>query len=273
MNKLKTPLRYPGGKSRVSEYLVSLFPRFKEYREPFLGGGSVFMQSIQTFNGCERFWINDRFEELYSFWKGMSSDSADRIIDKIYELKNLNTEGKRTFETLCSRTSDTMEQRAADFFALNRMTFSGTTLCGGYSNEAFNKRFTDSSIERCRRLKELDWNKVSVTNEDYSVLMDTEGDDVFIFLDPPYYLGKTKSKLYGVNGELHSGFDHERFKETCDRCRHKWMITYNDCEYIRDMFSSYNITEMSFSYGMSKDKSGKEIIITNYHLTNSFHLI
>lgn len=264
-NFLKTPLRYPGGKTRVSEYLVSLFPKcFTEYREPFLGGGSVFVRAIQTSDSCQKFWINDKFEDLYCFWKGMSSNSINDIIDRIYAIKNLNQNGKDTFKMLQSSKTDTIEQKAADFFALNRMTFSGTTMSGGYSDEAFKKRFTDSSIERCRRLSELEWNKVKLTKDDYSVLMDANGCDVFLFLDPPYYLGRNKSKLYGVNGDLHNCFDHERFKDTCARCKHRWMITYNDCDYIRNLFSEYNIMEMSFSYGMSKDKNGKEIIITNY---------
>ena len=42
MKSLKTPLRYPGGKSRAAKYLIGQFPTdIKQYREPFLGGGSV----------------------------------------------------------------------------------------------------------------------------------------------------------------------------------------------------------------------------------------
>ena len=95
-----------------------------------------------------------------------------------------------------------------------------------------------------------------------------QGDNVFIFMDPPYYTA-TKSALYGRNGELHKGFDHERFAEEVKRCKHKWLITYDDCEYIRQMYKDYKIIPFNLMYGMrnvSKENTmkGNEIIITNY---------
>lgn len=46
MKEIKTPLRYPGGKSRVAGILVNIAPKFDEYREPLLGGGSVFIMLL-----------------------------------------------------------------------------------------------------------------------------------------------------------------------------------------------------------------------------------
>lgn len=47
MGETKTPLRYPGGKTRAAEMLTSSAPYFEEYREPFIGGGSVFIKMKQ----------------------------------------------------------------------------------------------------------------------------------------------------------------------------------------------------------------------------------
>ena len=107
-----------------------------------------------------------------------------------------------------------------------------------------------------------------ITCLDYSELLKAPGDNVFIFLDPPYYTA-TKSALYGKNGELHKGFDHERFAEEVKNCTHKWMITYDNCEYIQDLYKDYNIIPHEFAYGMrnavrGNDMTGKEILITNY---------
>ena len=95
--------------------------------------------------------------------------------------------------------------KAAAFFIFNRITFSGTTESGGFSNAAFHKRFTESSIERVKSLSRILEN-TKISNLDYEEVISTDGDDVFLFLDPPYY-SATKSALYGKNGTLHKIFD------------------------------------------------------------------
>ena len=108
------------------------------------------------------------------------------------------------------------------FFILNRMTFSGTVDSGGYSQAAFNSRFTDSSIARLTQIAPL-LSSVKITNQDYEELLFAEGKEVFIFLDPPYY-SATKSRLYGVRGNLHTSFDHQRFADNMRQCQAKWLI-------------------------------------------------
>jgi DNA adenine methylase len=91
---------------------------------------------------------------------------------------------------------------------MNRITFSGVMDAGGYSQQAFETRFTLSSIERLRQISPLLCD-VEITCGDYEELLMRQGEDVFIFLDPPY-LSVAKSKLYGQRGVLHTGFDHQR---------------------------------------------------------------
>ena len=66
MKEIKTPLRYPGGKNRAVDFLISHFPEFEEYREPFIGGGSVFIKSKQIYPNT-KFWINDLYYDLFCF--------------------------------------------------------------------------------------------------------------------------------------------------------------------------------------------------------------
>jgi DNA adenine methylase len=99
----------------------------------------------------------------------------------------------------------------------------------------------------------------------------TPGEGVFVFLDPPYY-NATESKLYGVKGDLHTGFDHEHFAEIVAKCtNHRWLITYDDSSTIRDLFSFSGayIEEWQLQYGMNNYKKtsipkGKELFIRNY---------
>lgn len=158
-------------------------------------------------------------------------------------------------------------KRATAFFIFNRITFSGTTESGGFSNEAFRKRFTTSSIERVKLLSKILPN-TKITNSDYKKVIETNGNNVFIFLDPPYY-SATKSALYGKNGNLHKGFDHERFANILKNTEHKWLITYDDSTYIRKLFSFANIISWDLTYGMrnvnkNSNQIGKELFISNY---------
>lgn len=61
---IKSPLRYPGGKSRSVERIASLIPQFDEFREPFVGGGSVFIHLKQKFPN-KKYWINDIYPALF----------------------------------------------------------------------------------------------------------------------------------------------------------------------------------------------------------------
>jgi DNA adenine methylase len=68
---IKSPLRYPGGKSRAVDTIMKMIPDFDEFREPFLGGGSVFVHVRQRYPD-RRYWINDLYPELYGFSRDVS---------------------------------------------------------------------------------------------------------------------------------------------------------------------------------------------------------
>jgi len=263
---IKSPLRYPGGKSRAIDTIAKLIPDFDEFREPFLGGGSVFVYIKQRYPN-KKFWINDLYSELYKFWE-MTQKDINSLIDKIYEWRNAYLVGKELYQFLTQNMTVFNDlERAAAFFIYNRITFSGTTLSGGYSEGAFAGRFTESSIQRLSQLAEV-VNGSTITNYDYEEVVQKEGKNVFIFLDPPYY-SATKSALYGKNGNLHKSFDHKRFAENMKNCKHKWLITYDDSEYVRELFSFAKITPWNLTYGMrniteNSDQTGKELFISNY---------
>ena len=76
MKQLKTPLRYPGGKSRACTKMEPYFPDlrdFKEFREPFLGGGSVAIHVSKKYPTL-KIWVNDLYEPLVNFWKTLQDD-------------------------------------------------------------------------------------------------------------------------------------------------------------------------------------------------------
>ncbi|MEH2109808.1 DNA adenine methylase [Nostoc sp.] len=268
---IKSPLRYPGGKSKAINQISEYLPEsFSEFREPFVGGGSVFIYLKQKFPDI-KIWINDLNRELFLFWKFAQSDIT-QLVKEIRHIKVKYTDGKLLFTELTSVDVNNLSnlERAIRFFVLNRITFSGTVESGGFSQEAFHKRFTDSSIERLEKLENILSKNVQITNLDYSHILKPEGENVFLFLDPPYF-SATKSKLYGKDGNLHTSFEHQRFAELLQQCHHRWLITYDNSQQIRENFQWANISEWELQYGMNNYKQsgaakGKELFITNYEV-------
>ena len=267
---IRSPLRYPGGKSRAIQQMKYLLPNeFDEYREPFVGGGSFFIYLKQKRTDL-RIWINDLNPELYYFWKQVQIDS-EKLARDVLKVKKERRSGQELFdELLAVQTKSITEfERAVRFFVLNRITFSGVVESGGYSQLAFESRFTESSIERLSKLGRI-MEGIKITHLDYRELLTGGDKKVFTFLDHPYFKA-TKSKLYGRNGILHTGFNHDEFAYEMKKCTHSWLITYDDSPEIRANFSFAKIYEWELQYGMNNYKQGKaekgnELFISNYKL-------
>ena len=158
------------------------------------------------------------------------------------------------------------------YFIINRCSFSGATLSGGFSRAAAEKRITKSSVERIQRLS---LSNFTISNEDFSEFINrvcsgkptksSPKTNLILFLDPPYYL-KKKSTLYGRNGDMHESFDHVKLFKCLSAPEGNfvpWFMTYNNCDYIRNLYKKYTIIETSMSYGMNKTKKSSEIVIIN----------
>jgi DNA adenine methylase len=268
-----SPLRYPGGKNRVAKRIAELIPEFQEYREPFLGGGSVFL-ALATARPDARYRLNDLYPEVSNFWEVASKNLAP-LISAVEELRRTHSEGASLYSYLRSLAPLDPVLRAAKFFVLNRITFSGTSDSGGYSQHAFEGRFTSSSIERLKSLEFLASLDLEVTNTDYAESLEAAGDGVFIYLDPPYITAR--QKLYGQNGNLHRTFDHPRFASEIMRCQHRWLVTYNDGESVSGLLPvSENINHLKWEqhYGMKSGlgasvPKGQELIIANYPINEA----
>ncbi|MCX8164466.1 MAG: DNA adenine methylase, partial [Aquificaceae bacterium] len=119
--------------------------------------------------------------------------------------------------------------------------------------------------------------RIELYHGDYEHLLKLPGDEVFIFLDPPYY-SATASKLYGRKGSLHTGFDHERFASLVKECPNKLMTTYDNSQYIRNLDEGFYMVEWRLKYGMTNYgrnylREGDELLIANYPIKESFKAI
>lgn len=256
----KSPLRYPGGKTRACKKLETIMKEHFNIGEydnlisPFFGGGSFefHTQNIYQLNII----ANDKFTPLYNFWY-ICKNNKEKLCDEL--TKKINMIDKSVFTSLRKQIMEEKNilEQSIMYFIINRSSFSGATLSGGFSLEASKKRFTRSSIERIRK---LNLRKFNIYNLDFEDFINTNQDTKnLIFLDPPYYLEKASS-LYGNNGDMHDTFDHNKLYK-CLSTKKNWFMTYNNCEYINNLYKDFKIIETSWSYGMNQSKKSSEIVI------------
>jgi len=279
---MKTPLRYPGGKSRAVKHILPHIPEDVErVCSPFFGGGSVELAIAARGTEVRGY---DKMKQLVWFWMALCEDNqklADAVedlqeeywIEEKGEFKDsdpirklwIQENGINKFVRGCSKNSFTnfreelkdpsfmfSYEKAAKYYAINRASFSGATFSGGWSKRASYARFTQSSIQR---LRDFEAKNFRVDYADFEDAMDYHP-KAFLYLDPPYMLPTTQNALYGTNGDLHRTFDHERLHSLLTK-RSGWVMSYNDCETIRDMYSNYKIVEAKWAYGM-KNQANKD---------------
>lgn len=280
MKSLKTPLRYPGGKSKAIKTLSPWFPKtISEYREPFIGGGSIAIEITKS-NPDIPVWINDLYVPLYNFWVQLR-DRGEELSERVREEKQRTLdEGDKDKVTasakeLFNRYKEEIDtyndfEKAVAFFVMNKCSFSGLTENSTFSQSASNSNFSLVGADKLAQFSKLikDW---KITNIDYSEVMKASGSsNTFVFLDPPYDI---KDFLYGKNREMHKKFDHDRFADDVYNCTHKFMITYNLNDRLLELYKNYNLKEWKLRYSMAHrgdkgtDENVKtELLVTNYSI-------
>ena len=278
MTVLTTPIRYPGGKSKAVKKLYPMLPKLDEYeewREPFLGGGSMSIEITKRFPDM-KIWVNDLYPALYTFWTSVQSDGKE-MSEKLLKMKSecYTSEESKTMlgeqkEIINDKTSSKFDKAVAWYFA-NRNSFSGLTETGTYSDQANKMTFTINIISKLPHYQKLirNW---KITNGSYDVLLKDNNSKTFVYLDPPYELTKQNANnLYGKRGSMHEGFDHDEFAKNCNECDMDMMISYNADQSIKDRFQGWNELEFDHTYSMrsvgnymENQKDRKELVLTNY---------
>lgn len=260
-----SPLRYPGGKTRACKIIDNILTEHFDITQydtlcsPFFGGGSFEFYFQNKYN--HKLIVNDKFTPLYHFWKQVKMDK-NILCDELTKITTVTKDQFKYYRNTIMDLNENILQQALQYFIINRCSFSGATLSGGFSQESSLKRFTPSSINRIRQ---LDFTNIDVYNFDFELFIEQfSNDKTLLFLDPPYYLEK-QSNLYGNNGDMHEHFNHKSLYDLIIT-KKNWLITYNNCEYIRNLYKDYLILDVNWSYGMNKSKESSEIIIISKYI-------
>tara|TARA_B100001564_G_scaffold121546_1_gene101434 strand:+ start:672 stop:1502 length:831 start_codon:yes stop_codon:yes gene_type:complete len=273
MKSYKTPLRYPGGKSRACIKMDPYFPDlrdYKEYREPFLGGGSVAIHITKKYPKLD-IWVNDLYEPLYNFWRVLQ-DEGNLLYESLQESKSLHSDeesARKLFLNSKKVVNDYTESnlsRACSFYIVNKCSFSGLTESSSFSRQASVSNFSMRGIQKLPGYTQLIQNW-KITNWSYESLL-TDRKDVFTYLDPPYDI---KDNLYGKKGSMHNGFNHDDFASDCDRYVGPQLVSYNSSNLVKERFNGWEAGEFDLTYTMRsvgeymrEQKERKELLLFNY---------
>jgi len=295
-NNIGSIFRYPGGKSKsnIRKKILSRFPKkYREFRDCFVGGGGVFFGINPHSVDCR--WINDINKPLISVYEAVR-DRLDEFLTLCRTIEppiegepttnpRLNSRGGKEYNKRLKEVFDFLKynnncDQALRYFFINRTVWGGRV---NY-NPNMESRLYFSNPSGWNIIKT---NKISIasdylqntkiTSVDFSEVIKEDGTDVLIYADPPYMRDTelaSQSKLYECGFEKN---DHIRLRDCVLNSKHKIVISYDDHDEIRELYSDkiFCIYEEEWTYcGTSSPKNsvsqknktkGKELIITNFY--------
>ena len=263
--KVKSPLRYPGGKFYALKHImpfIACVPH-DEYREPFLGGGSVFFAKPKVKYNI----LNDLETDLIDFYRTIADD---RLRAELIQLLNGEIATKERHAEIKAMTPSSPLESVFRTYYLNRTSYCGiiNTPAWGYADGKSSPpqnwgKFLEKAAPKLQG--------VELFSTDFAeiVTMPAKGDRVLMYLDPPYYHTDQKrayTKAFTVS-------DHERLSQILKQTPYFFCLSYDDCAEIRKLYSWANCYDVSWLYntdnkpGQSR-KTCNELIITNYSVTH-----
>jgi DNA adenine methylase len=267
--KFYSPLRYPGGKSKLVPFIKLLINKANRerstYIEPFAGGAGVALALLLE-GVVGKIVVNDYDKAIYSVWRAIKSEPL-KLIRLIYDTPiNINEWHKQQEIYNCSH-SYSVELAFAVLF-LNRVNRSGIVTggpIGGFAqggNWKLDARYNkDVIVERINDISKRH-KSIIVYNQDILHLIDKYmprfNDNAFIYFDPPYY--NKSSRLY-KNSLSHS--DHANIAERIlKRVMSPWILTYDDVPEIQNLYHGIEIRRFDLNYSVANNKGkGSEIIM------------
>ncbi len=260
-----TPLRYPGGKGRLIDFIKSIIDKNNlnkgTYIEPFSGGAAIAL-ALAIDGYMDRVVINDYDRSIYAFWYSIVNHT-DAFIDKIYHTPLSIEEWKRQREIQRQKNIAELFELGFSTFFMNRTNRSGVLkagVIGGlqqnglYKIDArYNKEQLINRIQLIAQHKE----KLIVRNDDAIDLLNRYRNIAhknLIYLDPPYYI---KGKELYIN--FFKDEDHVTLSRAIQRRKNlNWIITYDSHSFIHNLYEETQTLSYVLPYSAGSTKTGTE---------------
>lgn len=270
-SQFESPLRYPGGKACIFPFISKLFYENNllgvNYAEPYAGGSGLALKLLLN-EYVNDIYINDYDPSIYSFWKSILESNA-RFCDWIEDVE-IDIENWQYFKSVQKSLDDYSQFEIAQaVFFLNRTNISGVIKGGPIGgleqkgkfkiNARFNKSDLIKRIERIAKFKD----RIRISNLDgiqFIKHLNKSIQNTFIYLDPPYvhkgadlYMNYFKKK------------DHENLARQVVKINHKWLVSYDNNDFIIKLYANQQRLRYSLSQSAS-NRVGNEILVFSEQL-------
>lgn len=256
---MKSPINWVGGKSKLVETLIPLIPNHKGYVEVF--GGALYL----FFSKEQSKWevVNDFDSELMNFWKVVQNNHEEFIDSFKYTLHSRETFNEYK-EIFLNKIETNPIKKAHIFYYLVITGFGADMKHPSFGTSKGLSKFNPLIVEENITLAHTRLARVTIDNDDFKNIIDRyDSVDTFFYLDPPY----RKTKGYRVK---FTDEDYIALHEKCQKIQGKFLISINNDDFIRDLFSDFNIVDIDVQYSLCRTDNGRrkfgELLISNYPL-------
>ena len=268
-----SPLRYPGGKTKFYDYVRELLRcnnmLGETYMEPFAGGAGLALKLLLN-NDVKRIIINDYDTAIYSFWHSILYET-DAFCELINTTPVTTEEWKKQREIYMNRNGDISLDVGFSTFFLNRTNVSGVIkggIIGGQEQQGAYKidaRYNGQNlISKIRNIAEKR-EQIVLLNQDAKELLQHQQlrryYKTFINLDPPYV--KKGAQLYK---NAFTEADHRELSELISNCNRKWIVTYDICPLVADLYRDFRSSYLDVTYSVRRSKNAQEYIVFSDNL-------
>lgn len=267
---MKTLLRYPGGKSKAIDLITPYVKDYDKIISPFIGGGSL--EIHWSANLGKQVIGYDIFDVLVNFWN-ILLNNPEELANKMSTIHTTNGEYKRIKEILISldKTQEMLKDWNTNYYKRNDvLSLDDITLAAYYyfnhncsygpgylgwpSSVYLNDKKWNDMTDKIRKFK---CPKLQVKNKTFDISIKEHNED-FLYLDPPYYLDKDSDNkmhkgMYPMKNidVHHSGFDHELLRDLLLNHKGDFVMSYNNCETIREYYKDFQFFYPKWAYSMS----------------------
>lgn len=265
-----SPLRYPGGKSRLTNFVKLLFRKNDivggKYGEPYAGGASVAI-GLLLGEYASVVHINDLDLSIHAFWGAVVNDT-DALCRRISQRRVSVAEWRRQRAIQEDRENADPLDLAFSTFFLNRTNRSGVIcsggIIGGYDQESewgidarYNKPDLIQRIERIAAYRD----RITVSRHDARTFLERLQRDLPVasltYLDPPYYI-KGQRRLYA---NYYRPKDHAAIAEQLRDYNKPWIVSYDNTPEIRHLYRRFRQTVYGLRYSAADRYQGSEVMM------------
>jgi DNA adenine methylase len=266
--RYRSPLRYPGGKAAVADFVKALFRSNHlldgVYAEPYAGGASVALALLFE-EHSSMVYINDIDPAVYAFWY-TALNEPEELCRRIRDTRVTPDEWRRQRHVLHTAAECRVDLAFAAFF-LNRTNRSGIIasagMIGGTSqagewklNARYNAPELSSRVARIARYAD----RIRVSNLDalefLSQVAPSLPSRTLVYLDPPYYV-KGRRRLYA---NFYEPEDHAAIADLLSTARFRWLVSYDNVADIRTLYKGYRRMSYELRYTAAERQSGAEVM-------------